>query len=246
MNSIHSITHSKLYDRTMSIKDNILYFDEQLRDTPCRLVAVTKTHPVEKIKEAYDAGHRLFGENRVQELVEKYALLPHDIAWHLIGHLQTNKVKYIAEFIDTIQSVDSLKLLVEINRRAEMYGRTLPINCMLQIAIADEETKYGMTCEEAEALLQSEEYRQMNYIRITGVMGIATNTDNEQQLREEFRQLRGCFEHLKSKFFRANDDFKEISMGMTSDWQLALEEGSTIIRVGSGIFGQRDYSNTSR
>lgn len=226
----------------MSIKDNILYFDEQLANTPCRLVAVTKTHPVERIKEAYDAGHRLFGENKVQELIEKYALLPHDIAWHLIGHLQTNKVKYIAEFIDTIQSVDSLKLLVEINKRAEMYGRTLPINCLLQIAIADEETKYGLSCEEARALLQSEEYRQMKYIRITGVMGIATNTDDEQKLRQEFGQLRACFEQLQETFFRGNDDFREISMGMTSDWQIALEEGSTMIRVGSGIFGERDYS----
>ncbi|ARS35104.1 YggS family pyridoxal phosphate-dependent enzyme [Pontibacter actiniarum] len=226
----------------MSIKDNILYFDEQLRPTPCRLVAVSKTHPVTAIKEAYDAGHRLFGENKVQELIDKYALLPHDIAWHLIGHLQTNKVKYIAEFIDMIQSVDSLKLLKEINKRAEMFGRTLPINCMLQIAIADEETKYGMSCDEAEALLQSEEYRGMKYIRITGVMGIATNTEDEQKLRGEFRTLRACFTRLKETFFFANGDFKEISMGMSADWELALEEGSTMIRVGSGIFGARDYS----
>ncbi|MBC5991489.1 YggS family pyridoxal phosphate-dependent enzyme [Pontibacter cellulosilyticus] len=226
----------------MSIKDNILYFDEQLRNTPCRLIAVTKTHPIKTIQEAYDAGHRLFGENKVQELVEKRDLLPHDIAWHLIGHLQTNKVKYIAQFVDTIQSVDSLKLLVEINKRAEQFNRTLPVNCMLQISIADEETKYGMTMEEAEAILQSEEYRQMKYIRITGVMGIATNTDDEGKLRGEFRQLRYNFLHLKEKYFFANDDFKEISMGMTSDWKIALEEGSTMIRVGSGIFGNRNYN----
>ncbi|GAB3815424.1 YggS family pyridoxal phosphate-dependent enzyme [Pontibacter rugosus] len=228
----------------MSIKENILYFDQQLRQTPCRLVAVSKTHPVERIQEAYDAGHRIFGENKVQELVDKYAQLPHDINWHLIGHLQTNKVKYIAEFIDTIQSVDSLKLLIEINKRAEMFGRTLPINCMLQIAIADEETKYGMSCEEAEALLASEEYRQMKHISITGVMGIATNTDNESQLRQEFQNLRSCFDRLKSTYFFASDYFKEISMGMTSDWALAVAEGSTMIRVGSGIFGARDYSKT--
>lgn len=226
----------------MSIKNNILYFDEQLRPTPCRLVAVSKTHPAEVIKEAYDAGHRLFGENKVQEMIEKYALLPHDIAWHLIGHLQTNKVKYIAEFIDTIQSVDSLKLLMEINKRAEMLNRTTPINCMFQISIADEATKYGMTCQEAEAILQSDEYRAMKYIRVTGVMGIATNTDSEGKLRGEFQYLRACFTRLKETFFAANDDFKEISMGMTSDWQLALQEGSTMIRVGSGIFGARDYS----
>ncbi|MBB6610027.1 YggS family pyridoxal phosphate-dependent enzyme [Pontibacter sp. Tf4] len=225
-----------------TIAENIRYFDEQLKDTPARLVAVTKTHPVETIKEAYDAGHRLFGENKVQELVDKYALLPHDIAWHLIGHLQTNKVKYITDFIDTIQSVDSLKLLVEINKRAEQRNRTLPINCMLQLSIADEETKYGMTYDEAVALLQSEEYRNMHYIRITGVMGIATNTDDEEKLRQEFRQLRSYFEQLKETFFFANPDFKEISMGMTSDWQLALEEGSTMIRVGSGIFGSRNYN----
>lgn len=226
----------------MSIKENILYFDEQLKTTPCRLVAVSKTHPVEIIKEAYDAGHRIFGENKVQEMVEKYSLLPHDIAWHLIGHLQTNKVKYIAEFIDTIQSVDSLKLLKEINKRAEMHNRTTPINCMLQISIADEETKYGMSYDEAVALLQSDDYRAMKYIRITGVMGIATNTDDESKLRHEFRYLRTCFINLKETFFFANDDFKEISMGMTSDWKIAIEEGSTMIRVGSGIFGSRNYN----
>lgn len=226
----------------MSIAENILYFDAQLRNTPCRLIAVSKTHAAEKVKEAYDAGHRLFGENKVQELVEKRDLLPHDIAWHLIGHLQTNKVKYIAEFIDTIQSVDSLKLLIEINRRAEMFGRTMPINCLLQISIADEETKFGMSYDEAVALLQSEEYRQMNYISITGVMGIATNTEDEIKLRQEFRSLRACFQNLKETFFFARDSFWEVSMGMTSDWQIALDEGSTMIRVGSGIFGERHYN----
>ncbi|MER2998927.1 YggS family pyridoxal phosphate-dependent enzyme [Pontibacter populi] len=225
-----------------NIADNIRYFDEQLKNTPARLVAVTKTHAVETIKEAYDAGHRIFGENKVQELVDKYALLPHDIEWHLIGHLQTNKVKYISDFINTIESVDSLKLLMEINKRAEQRNRTTPINCMLQLSIADEETKYGMTYDEAVALLQTDEYRNMHYIRITGVMGIATNTDDQDKLRNEFRQLRSYFEQLKETFFFANPDFKEISMGMTSDWQLALEEGSTMIRVGSGIFGSRNYT----
>jgi pyridoxal phosphate enzyme (YggS family) len=225
-----------------SIADNIRYFNERLRQTPCRLVAVSKTHSPEKIMEAYNAGHRLFGENKVQELLEKRDKLPHDIAWHLIGHLQTNKVKHIASFIDTIQSVDSLKLLIEINKRAEQFNRTFPINCMLQFSIADEETKYGMTYDEAVELLQSEEYRNMHFVRITGVMGIATNTEDEQKLREEFRTLRGYFERLRETFFFANPDFKEISMGMTSDWELALEEGSTLIRVGSGIFGARNYS----
>ncbi|MCC9165568.1 YggS family pyridoxal phosphate-dependent enzyme [Pontibacter harenae] len=226
----------------MSIRENILYFDEKLRGVTCRLVAVSKTHSVEKIQEAYDAGHRLFGENKVQELVEKRELLPHDIAWHLIGHLQKNKVKYIASFVDTIQSVDSLKLLVEINKRAEQVSRTFPINCMLQISIADEETKYGMSYEEAVALVQSEEYRNMKYIRLVGVMGIATNTDDAGKLRQEFRYLRECYQQLKETYFFANEDFAEISMGMTSDWELAIEEGSTMVRVGSGIFGNRNYN----
>ncbi|WP_033316818.1 YggS family pyridoxal phosphate-dependent enzyme [Pontibacter roseus] len=227
-----------------AIADNIRYFDERLRDTPCRLVAVSKTHAPEKVMEAYAAGHRIFGENKVQELLEKRELLPHDIAWHLIGHLQTNKVKHIAQFIDTIQSVDSLKLLMEINKRAEQFNRTFPVNCMLQLSIADEETKFGMNYQEAVDLLQSDEYRSMHFIRITGVMGIATNTGDVQKLRSEFRTLRGYFEQLRETFFFANPDFKEISMGMTSDWELALEEGSTLIRVGSGIFGARDYSKS--
>ncbi|WP_242928991.1 YggS family pyridoxal phosphate-dependent enzyme [Pontibacter vulgaris] len=226
----------------MPIAENLHYFNQQLQGTGCRIVAVSKTHTAATIKEAYDAGQRIFGENKVQELEEKYHQLPHDIEWHLIGHLQTNKVKYIANFVDTIQSVDSLKLLQEINKRAEQRNRTTPINCMLQISIADEETKYGMNYEEAVALLQSDEYRQMHYIRITGVMGIATNTDDETKLRQEFRYLKECFTKIKDTFFFANEDFKEISMGMTSDWKLAIEEGSTMIRVGSGIFGARDYS----
>jgi PLP dependent protein len=225
----------------MSIKENILYFDEKLKDVNCRLVAVSKTHPPEAIKEAYDSGHRLFGENKVQEMVDKYSMLPHDISWHLIGHLQRNKVKYIAEFVNTIESVDSLKLLVEINKRAEQFNRTLPINCLLQLSIADEETKFGMTYEEAVALLQSEEYHAMKFIRVTGVMGIATNTEDQDKLRNEFRSLREQFLKLKETFFFANPDFREISMGMTSDWELAVEEGSTMIRVGSGIFGVRNY-----
>ena len=225
-----------------AIADNILFFDEKLRGTPCRLVAVSKTHSPEMIMEAYNAGHRLFGENKVQELLEKRDQLPHDIAWHLIGHLQTNKVKQIAQFIDTIQSVDSLKLLIEINKRAEQFNRTTPVNCMLQFDIADEETKFGMSYQDAVDLLQSEEYRNMHFIRITGVMGIATNTDDEEKLRSEFRSLRALFDKLKETFFFANSDFCEISMGMTSDWELALAEGSTLIRVGSGIFGSRNYN----
>jgi PLP dependent protein len=225
-----------------AIADNILYFDEKLRNTPCRLVAVSKTHAPEKIMEAYNAGHRLFGENKVQELIEKRDQLPHDIAWHLIGHLQTNKVKQIAQFIDTIQSVDSLKLLLEINKRAEQFNRTLPVNCMLQFDIADEETKYGMSYQDAVDLLQSDDYRNMHFIRITGVMGIATNTDDQEKLRGEFRTLRSYFEQLKETFFSGNPDFREISMGMTSDWELAVAEGSTLIRVGSGIFGSRNYN----
>jgi PLP dependent protein len=225
----------------MSIAQNIAAFQEKLKNTDCRLIAVSKTQTNEAILEAYAAGQRLFGENKVQELVAKQEVLPADIEWHLIGHLQTNKVKYIAPFVHTIQSVDSLKLLGEIDKQAAKQNRV--INCLLQIYIAEEESKFGLTAEEAKEILQSEEYKAMQHVRITGVMGIATNTYSQTQLRKEFRYLRKCFEELKKEFFQNNPDFKEISMGMSSDYQLAIEEGSTMIRVGSSIFGARNYAN---
>ncbi|TGE23783.1 YggS family pyridoxal phosphate-dependent enzyme [Hymenobacter aquaticus] len=225
------------------ISDNLHYFESQLQGTKARLVAVTKTHPVALLQEAYDAGGRLFGENKVQELVAKQPELPADIEWHLIGHLQTNKVKYVAPFVHTIQSIDSLKLLQEIERQAAKHGRV--IQGLLQFHIAAEETKFGLSLAEAEEILESEAYRSMRHVQLTGVMGVATNTDDEQQLRREFRELRGYFEHLKARYFAQQPAFREISMGMSSDYRLALEEGSTLIRVGSAIFGARNYGAVS-
>ncbi|MCC3159574.1 YggS family pyridoxal phosphate-dependent enzyme [Hymenobacter sp. 15J16-1T3B] len=222
----------------MSIASTIQEFQQELSGTGCRLVAVSKTHPVELIQEAYDAGQRLFGENRVQELTAKQPALPADIEWHLIGHLQTNKVKYVAPFVHTIQSIDSLKLLLEIERQAARAGRV--IQGLLQFHIAEEETKFGLSLAEAEALLQ-EAQPQLQHVRLAGVMGIATNTADEPQLRQEFRTLRGYFDHLKARYFAADAGFREISMGMSGDYRLAIEEGSTLIRVGSAIFGHRAY-----
>ena len=224
----------------MSVADKISFFQSELKDTNCRLIAVSKTHSPEAILEAYVAGQRLFGENKVQELTSKQEVLPADIEWHLIGHLQSNKVKYIASFVHTIQSVDSLKLLQEINKQAGRHNRT--VNCLLQIYIAEEESKFGLTPAEAHEILISEAYKELVNVRITGVMGIATNTSSEAQLQKEFRYLKHTFNNLKSTFFQQETDFKEISMGMSSDYKLAIAEGSTMIRVGSFIFGARDYS----
>ncbi|MBD2716388.1 YggS family pyridoxal phosphate-dependent enzyme [Microvirga sp. STR05] len=227
----------------MSISDNLRFFQQQLEGTNCRLITVTKTHPVEKLQEAYDAGARLFGENKVQEMAAKQPELPADIEWHLIGHLQTNKVKYIAPFVHTIQSVDSLKLLLEIEKQAARHNRV--IKGLLQFHIAAEETKTGLSLPEAEEILQSETFRGLRHVRLTGVMGIATNTTDETRLRQEFGELRSYFERLKVRYFADADDFREISMGMSSDYRLAIEEGSTLIRVGSAIFGARNYQPAS-
>lgn len=225
----------------MSIAQNIANFQDKLKGSDCKLIAVSKTQPVEAILAAYEAGQRIFGENKVQELVPKSEALPRDIEWHLIGHLQTNKVKYIAPFVHTIQSVDSLKLLTEINKQAQKHDRI--INCLLQIYIAEEESKFGLSPEEAEGILNSQEYRQLNNIRITGVMGVATNTSSEGQLRKEFKVLKNFYNTLKDKYFASDSNFKEISMGMSSDYQIAVAEGSTMVRVGSSIFGARNYVN---
>ena len=224
----------------MSIAQKIDFFTRELENTNCRLIAVSKTHPPEAIREAYAAGQRLFGENKVQEMTAKQADLPPDIQWHLIGHLQTNKVKYIAPFVDTIQSVDSLKLLQEIDKQAAKHNRV--INCLLQIYIATEETKFGLSEAEARELLASSEYQGLIQVRITGVMGIATNTSSADKLKKEFQKLKLIFEELKRDFFPAADSFSEISMGMSSDYKLAIAEGSTMIRVGSSIFGERNYA----
>ncbi len=202
------------------------------------LVAVSKTKPVEDIQTAYDAGQRIFGENKVQELSDKYELLPKDIEWHFIGHLQRNKVKYMAPFVSLIHAVDSFKLLKEIDKQAKKHDRV--ISCLLQFHIADETSKFGLNLEEAHDLLSSKEFVEMHNISVVGVMGMATFTDDTEQVRDEFRTLENYFNVLKSHFFKYNDAFKEISMGMSGDYQIAVEEGSTMIRLGSSIFGARN------
>src|SRR5471030_355182 len=221
----------------MSIADNIKHLKNETVPNKVSLIAVSKTKPVADIQQAYDAGQRLFGENMVQELMEKYEHLPQDIQWHLIGHLQTNKVKYIAPFISMIQSVDSLKLLQEINKHAEKNKRI--IDCLLQIYIADEETKFGLGFDEAIELLRSAEFAALKSIRIRGLMGIATNTDKEKQLKDEFHELKIFFDGIKQSFFRKEESFNVLSMGMSADYELAIEQGSNMIRVGSTIFGGR-------
>jgi len=221
----------------MSIADNIKALKNETVPIKVSLIAVSKTKTVEDIQQAYDAGQRLFGENMVQELVEKHEHLPADIQWHLIGHLQSNKVKYIAPFISMIQSVDSLKLLQEINKHAEKNNRV--IDCLLQIYIADEETKYGLGFDEAIELLRSDEYTQLKNIRIRGLMGIATNTDIEKQIKDEYYELKTFFDGIKQSFFRKEESFNVLSMGMSADYKLAIEQGSNMIRVGSTIFGGR-------
>ena len=202
-----------------------------------KLVAVSKTKPVTDILEAYNSGQRLFGENRVQELLNKKDHLPADIKWHLIGHLQSNKVKYIAPFIGVIQSVDSIKLLVSINLEAKRINRV--IDCLLQIHIASEETKFGFSmCDLAESL-RSEDVSMFRNIRLCGVMGIATFTSDTARIKKEFGYLRSCFNSLKNNYFSSIPEFAEISMGMSGDYKIAIEEGSTMIRIGSLIFGER-------
>ncbi|MBK0381088.1 YggS family pyridoxal phosphate-dependent enzyme [Mucilaginibacter segetis] len=221
----------------MSIADNIRSLKKETGDLNVKLLAVSKTKPATELKEAYDAGQRLFGENMVQELVEKQEQLPADIEWHLIGHLQSNKVKYIAPFISMIQSVDSIKLLQEINKHALKNNRT--IDCLLQIYIADEETKFGLGFDEAIELLRGDEFKALTNVRIRGLMGIATNTDNEKQVKEEYYELKTFFDGIKTSFFRKDDLFDTLSMGMSADYKIAIEQGSNMVRLGSTIFGSR-------
>lgn len=219
----------------MSIKNNIAKLKESL-PPGCSLIAVSKTQPVEKLHEAYNSGHRSFGENKAQELSQKYEIMPKDIQWHMIGHLQSNKVKHIAPFVHLIHSVDSLKLLTEINKQAQKNNRT--INCLLQIHIADEETKFGFSEEEVILLLMGTELKTLTNIKIIGLMGMATLTENTDKIRGEFKILKALFEKIKSMNI-ASVDMKELSMGMSSDYKIAVEEGSTLIRVGTAIFGER-------
>jgi hypothetical protein len=222
----------------MDIAANINSIKEKLTDG-VRLVAVSKTKPNADILEAYHAGHKIFGENKVQDLVQKYGQLPKDIEWHFIGHPQTNKVKFIAPFIQLIHGVDSLKLLMAIDSEAKKNKRE--IGCLLQFHIAEEDTKFGLDISEAVEILESVEFKSLKNVKINGVMGMATYTDNIQQIRNEFKLLKTIFKTLKNEYFSEVKNFSEISMGMSDDYLVAIEEGSTMIRVGSKIFGERNY-----
>jgi len=211
-----------------------------LKPTNTQLVAVSKTKPVEHILEIYEEGQRIFGENKVLELRDKYEEMPKDIQWHFIGHLQTNKVKYIASFVHLIHGVDSLKLLKAINKQAAKNDRI--IDCLLQFHIAEEATKFGLDLDAAFDLLKTSDYGTLSNIRLVGVMGMATFTNDKEQVQREFKTLKSIFDALKKAFFLEDTAFKEISMGMSGDYQLAVEEGSTMVRVGSLIFGNRVYS----
>ena len=211
------------------------------RDIPhnVQLIAVSKTKPFSDIQVAYDAGQRDFGENKVQELVEKSLILPTDIRWHLIGHLQTNKVKYIAPFIHLIHAVDSIKLLKEINKQAKKHERN--INCLLQFHIAQENTNFGLSLLEAKEIVNSPDFLQLENVKVCGVMGMASFISDQEAIANEFKKLKEIFLELKSTCFLSNENFNEISMGMSGDYDLAIQEGSTMIRVGSKIFGHRNY-----
>ena len=226
----------------MSIADNIDRIKAILPEQ-IRLVAVSKTKPTELIIEAYNHGQRAFGENKVQEMAVKYEELPKDIEWHFIGHLQSNKIKYIAPFVKLIHGVDSFKLLKAIDAEAKKVDRIIP--CLLQFHIAEEETKFGLSIEEAAELVSSDEFKSLKNIQISGVMGMATYTDDDNQIRKEFACLNTYFELLKMNYFAGNNEFKEISMGMSGDYLLAIAEGSTMIRIGSNIFGERNYLKTN-
>jgi hypothetical protein len=229
--------------RMTDIKERLEKINAELKPFKATLVAVSKTHPAETIAEAYTAGQRIFGENKVQELIPKHEALPKDIQWHLIGHLQRNKVKQIAPFISLIHSVDSLKLLNEINKEAMKNERV--IDCLLQLYIANEETKFGLSFEEAEVLLASDEFKGMKHVRIAGLMGMATLTENKQQIHNEFKSLKKFFDQLQTPHYAgqaSNFKLQTLSMGMSSDYKIALEEGSNMVRIGTAVFGERHYS----
>ncbi|MDM1408872.1 YggS family pyridoxal phosphate-dependent enzyme [Myroides sp. DF42-4-2] len=222
-----------------SIAENLKRIKADL-PTQVSLVAVSKTKPNAAILEAYEAGQRIFGENKIQEMTDKYDALPKDIEWHMIGHVQRNKVKYMAPFVALIHAVDSLRLLVEINKQAERNNRVIP--CLLQLFIADEETKFGLDESELMELLNSEEFKTLNHIKIQGLMGMATFTDNQDQIRQEFSTLHAIFEKVKTSYNHLpNVACDTLSMGMSNDYPIAIDCGSTLIRIGSTIFGERNY-----
>ncbi len=222
----------------MSVVSNLERFNDQLKATNCRLVAVSKTKPCSAIMEAYNTGFRRFGENRVQELQDKYQELPKDIEWHMIGHLQTNKVKAIAPFVHMIHAVDSLRLAAEINKQATKHQRT--IKCLLQIHIAREASKFGFDKEEIIPMIKQGDFESFDHLDIVGLMGMATFSHDQQMVRDEFRTLKNLFTQITTMSTPSNFNFKELSMGMSNDYQIAIEEGSTMIRIGSDIFGARN------
>lgn len=223
----------------MSIKQNLNEIKSQLPEQ-VTLVAVSKTKPVSDLMEAYHAGQRIFGENKIQEMADKYEEMPKDIEWHMIGHVQRNKVKYMAEFVSLIHGVDSLKLLKEIDKQAEKQDRV--IDCLIQIKIAEEDSKFGISAKDVEELLISETFKSLKNIRITGLMGMATFTDDNNQVKQEFKRLKSTFNNLKP-LQSDNCDLQIISMGMSGDYKLAIACGSSMVRVGSSIFGVRNYAN---
>lgn len=222
----------------MNIADNLKQIKDSL-PAHVNLVAVSKYHPHQAIKELYDQGHRIFGESRMQELSAKHRQLPADIEWHFIGHLQRNKVKDIIPYTHTIHSVDSPRLFTEIAKQSEAQGKS--VSCLLQIHIADEETKYGFSFDECRDLLEKGEWRNYTHTYIGGLMAMATNTDDVVQVRNEFKKLKSFFDELKQKYFATDDRFAQLSMGMSGDYKIAIEEGSTMVRIGTTIFGEREY-----
>lgn len=222
----------------MSIETNIKFVRQHI-PSHVQLVCVSKFHPNESIKEAYEAGERVFGESKVQELCGKNESLPKDISWHFIGHLQTNKIKYLVPFISLIHGIDSYKLLTEIDKQAAKAGKT--VNCLLQIHIANEETKFGFSADELTEMLDAGAWKHLKNVQLCGLMGMATYTDNRAQIQTEFHGLKTLFDQVKTTFFASEPLFCELSMGMSDDYQLAIEEGSTLVRVGSSIFGHRNY-----
>lgn len=220
----------------MSVAEQITRLQKELPEG-VKLLAISKYQPIEAIQEAYDAGQRMFGENHIQEMAAKAAVLPKDIQWHFTGHVQTNKIKYMAPFVSLVHAVDSFRLLREIDKHAAKHERR--IDCLLQIHIAQEDTKYGLTVDECRQLLANEPWRELEHVRITGLMAMGSNTDDMEQVRHEFRQIKGLFDELKEKYFANEPSFCQLSEGMTDDYPIAIEEGSTIVRIGSMIFGER-------
>ena len=210
---------------------------ESLQEKNVELVAISKTKPIEAIQEFYNLGQRVFGENRAREMQSKYEALPKDIEWHMVGHMQTNKVKYIAPFVHLIHSIDSLSLLEEVNKRARQNNRNIQV--LLQIHIALEQHKFGFDLAEIKAILQSPSFHNLKHIEVMGLMGMATFTDNEQQVRKEFQYMKACFKDIQTSFFPEVDSFNTLSMGMSGDYKIAIEEGANMVRIGSLLFGHR-------